>query len=423
MALIGDVLQGFREQATDRAVGTLASPGAEVTLGLFVTAGVTLPAGNYLAKLAYRNPWGETLPGAESGALAVDATHGLQVDNATHTLPPGVTAVVLYLTPVGGASGTENQIFVGTSLPFQIKAPSNNPGVPAIRNTAYLPDSDGPAVSASAAYRWLNDGLKEAAGLCGGGLPDMTGVPSISGQGMYALLGQWWKLDRFWYDGYPGAMTGSNEIFRKNPVRGNYAMNCAVEHVDNRFIFELWPQPSRTSGSTTLGQPLSSTGLTATLVASNFTLGFGFAQISDGSGNTEIIAYRSNVAGTMQIALRGLGGTIAQAWAVGATVQELNIVFKGLRVVPSYAIGNAYNTLNTPPGWESALVKYLLHRFRDAERQRREAQSLYKEFQDGIAKLPLNKPVGGPRQIQIGGARGVETYPGLGSFFGGVIVP
>lgn len=419
MALIGDVIQGFREQATDRAVGTLLVPGAEVTLALFAVGGVTLPAGAYLAKLAYRNPWGETLPAAEVGPFAVDAGHGLRV---TGVLPPGVSAIVVYLTPAGGAVGTENQIFVGTALPFTITAPSGNPGVPAIRNTAYLPDSDGPAVSAFTLYRWLNEGLKEGAGYCGGGLPDMTGVPSISGQGMYTLLGQWWKLDRFWYDGYPGAMTGSNEIFRKNPVGGNYAMNCAVEHVSNRFIFELWPQPSRTSGTTTLAVALAVAGLTATLNASNFTLGFGFASITDGI-NTEIIAYQSNVGGTMKIAIRGLGGTIAQAWGIGAIVQELNIVFKGLRVVPSYVIGNAYNTLNTPPGWESALVKYLLHRFRDAEKQRRDAQALLKEFQDAITKLPLNKPVGGPRQIQIGGARGVETYPGLGSFFGGVIVP
>lgn len=422
MALIGDVIQGFREQATDPSVGKLNPPGAEVTLATFVTAAVTLPAGAYRGKLTYRNPWGETTPAAEVSGLNVDGTHGLQVDNATHTFPPGVTAVVLYLSPVAGGVNTENQIFVGTSLPFNVIAPTNAPGIPPVRNTAYLPDSDGSAINAFTTYRWLNEGLKEGAGLSGGGLPDMTGVASISGQGMYALQGQWWKLDRFWYDGYPGGMTGSDGIFRKNPVTGNYAMNCAVEHVSNRFIFELWPQPSRTSGTTTLSQALTAAGLTAHVTASNTTLAFGFASITDGV-NTEILAYRSNSGGLMQLCIRGLGGTIAQAWASGAVVQELNIVFKGLRVVPSYNIGNAYNTLNAPPGWESALVKYLLHRFKDAEKQVQAARALFKEFQEGITKLPLNKPVGGPRQIQIGGARGVETYPGLGSFFGGVLVP
>jgi hypothetical protein len=420
MALIGDVIMGFREQATDLPVAQLAAPGNEVTIVLAGAAGVTLPAGNYRAQLAYRNNWGETLPAAEVGTFAVDGTHGLQV---TGVFPPGVVAIVVYLTPAGGASGTENQVFVSVSLPFLITAPSGNPGFPALRNTAWLPDADGRQLSVFTAYRWLNEGLKEAAAYCGGGLPDITGVPSIVQQGMYDLLGQWWRLERFWYDGYPGAMTGSDAIFRKNPVTGNYAMSAAVEHVADKMSVELWPQPARTAGITTTTAQLSLTGKTVALTSNPFTLAFGFALLSDNLGNTEIVAYNPMTGNNLNMPSRGLGGTVQRVWPIGTNVQELNVLFKGLRVISAYPVGSAYATLNVPPGWEGPMVKFLLHRFRDAERNRKDATALHGEFEKGIAALPLNRPVGGPRQIQIGGARGVETYPGLGSFFGGVIVP
>lgn len=424
MALVGDVIMGLREQATDLPVAQLVSPGAEVSIGTFVTAAVTLPAGNYRVQLAYRNGWGETLPGVESGVLAIDATHGFQF-TANPGPPPGVTAVVVYITPAGGGVGTENQVFVFNNpvFPLQIIAPSNNPGVPALRNTAWLPDADGRTFSVFSAYRWLNDGLKKAAAYCGGGLPDITGIPSVVQQGVYDLLGPFWKLDRFWYDGYPGAMTGSDAIFRKNPITGNYAMSATVERVSDKYTVELWPQPARTAGVTTTTAALSLTGNSVALTANPFTLAFGFALLSDGLGNIEMVAYNAMTGNVLNIASRGLGGTLQRAWPSGINVQEMNILFRGLRAVTGYNVGSAYSTLNVPPGWEGPMVKYLLHRFRDGERNSKDAQRLNKEFEQEIAALPLNRPVGGPRQIQIGGARGVETYPGLGSFFGGVIVP
>src|SRR5579859_857883 len=250
MPTVGDLILGLREAAVDAATGTLSSPGAEVIVSLIATAN-TLPTGNYFVKLAYRTSWGETLPGAETGPLAVDASHGIQV---TGTLPLGVTEIAAY---VGVAAGQENFCFSSTTLPLVITSTTGGySDIPNVRNNAFMPDSDGKAISAFAVYRWINDGLEDGAAKCGGGLPDMSGVASVAGQGIYTLTGNWWKADKAWYDGYPMSISGTDTIFRKNKVTGNYAMSFVVSSVSERVIIEAWPQPSRTSGVMTL-TPLS----------------------------------------------------------------------------------------------------------------------------------------------------------------------
>lgn len=422
MPTIGDLIMGLREAAVDVPQGTLSAPGAEITIAQLAAAN-TLPSGTYVAKAAYRTSWGETLPGTEVTGIVVDGTHGIQV---TGTLPLGVTELVLY---IGTSSGNENFAFTSTTLPLQITSSTGGyPATPRTRNTAFMPDSDGKALSAQAVYRWINDGLEDGAAICGGGLPDVSGVASVASQGMYVATGNWWKADQAWYDGYPMAIGGTTQVFRKNIVTGNYAMAFVVSHVDERVIIEAWPQPSRTSGVVTLTPAITSTqtGVLATAAgATAFVLPFGLARLGpDSAGNVEIVYYSAITGATsMNIAVRGLGGTVAQAWAAGTTIKELNIFFHGLRIPPRYKIGQSAQTLNTPPGWKSALDHYLLHRFKTAERDLQGAKMEYEQFRAIIQASPMNKPVGGPRQIQVGGARGIETYPGLGSFFGGVIVP
>lgn len=422
MPTLGDVIMGLREAAVDVPTGVLAVPGAEVTAAQLVTA-CTLPPATYFVKLAYRTPWGETTPGAESAGIVVDAAHGIRVSG---TLPLGVSEIVAY---IGTTSGVENFAFTSTTLPLDIT--SSTPGysdIPSVRNTAYLPDSDGKAISAFAVYRWINDGLEDGAAKCGGGLPDVSGVPSIAGQGIYTLTGNWWRADKAWYDGYPMSISGTDTIFRKNKVTGNYAMSFVVSHVDERVIIEAWPQPSRTSGVMTITPAITAATIgtiTSAAGATSYVLPFGLALLGpDAFGNTEVVYYSSVIGGTsITLAVRGLGGTVARAWAASTPITELNIFFHGMRIPPKYKIGSAAATLNVPPGWKSALDHYLLHRFKTVERDYKGAAEQYKMFESVIQSSPLNKPVGGPRQIQIGGARGIETYPGLGSFFGGVIVP
>jgi hypothetical protein len=419
---VGDLIMGFREAATDIPRGTLSAPGAELTVALLASAN-TLPSGNYFVKTAYRTPWGETLPSSETGPLVVDATHGIQV---TGTLPLGVSAVVAY---VGVASNAENFAFVSTSLPLQILSSSGGySDTPGVRNTAFMPDSDGTSVSAFSVYRWINDGLEDGAAQCGGGIPDISGVSSVAGQGIYTLQGNWWRVMRAWYDGYPMSVSGTDSIFRKNKVTGTYAMGLSVSHVDERIIIESWPQPSRTGGSMTVTPALTATSLgtfTAVAGASSFVLPFGLAQLGpDAAGNVEIVWYTSVVGGSsITLAIRGLGGTIAQGWGAVTPISELNLFFHGLRIPPKYLIGQSSFVLNVPPGWKAALSHYLLHRFRLIERDSKFAAEEYKQFVSGIKESPMNKPVGGPRQIQIGGGQRMDTVPGAGSVFGGIILP
>lgn len=423
MALIGDLIIGLREAATDIAgLATLSPPGAELSVASTVAAGVTLTAGNYFVKLAYRTPWGETLPGAESGPIVVDATHGIGV-SGTGTVVPGATAIIAYY---GTTAGAENQYAVLLTLPTTITT-LGSPGSPRARATAYLPDSDGSAFSAFAVYRWLNDGLKEASGKCGGGMPDASGVPSVAGQGIYTLNGSWWRANKAWYDGYPMGVTGTEGVFRKNKVTGNYAMAFVVSGVSERVVIEVWPQPARTAGAATLTSAITISalgGITLTPGATSFVLPFGLAQLGpDSQGRTEIVYYTTVVPSLLTVVLRGLGGTVPLAWAAGSSVSELNIYFHGMRNAPIYSPGQAYATLNVPPGWESALTHYLLHRFRTLEKDTKRAGEEYQKFSAVLESLPLNKPVGGPRQIQVGGGRTIETFPGLGGWGGGVIVP
>lgn len=415
MALIGDVIQGFREAAVDQAVGVLPPPGMELATQQ-VAVPSSLTNGTYFVRLAYRTNWGETLCGNEGNGIVVDAGHSIQIFGSGPSSPTIVAIVAYY----GIGSGAENQFIVLTpaQLPFTISAPSAT-GFPRLRSTAYLPDSDGSAISAFSVYRWLNDGLKEAAGKCGGGLPDLSGIASVAGQGIYTLTGNWWKCMKAWYDGYPMGVSGTDVVFRKNKVTGSYAMAFVVDHVDERVIIEVWPQPSRTSGSATLTNAISASaiGSFALTNPTGFVLPQGLAQIG-----SEIVYY-TTVGSSLVVAVRGLGGTVAQAWPANTSVVELNIFFHGLRVPPAYSVGQSANTLNVPPGWEPALSHYLLHRFKLAEKQYKASDDEYKKFSDILGSLPLNKPVGGPRQIQVGGGRGAETQAGLGSYFGGVIVP
>lgn len=420
MAIIGDVIMSLREAATDLPNGVLVPPSTELSAAQSAATINTLPSGTYFVKLAYRtSTWGETLPSTELGGFVVDATHGITISAANiNAIPAAATQIVAYFG-IGAGNETQFVAFTPAQLPLTITAIGSS-GSPRLRSTAFLPDSDGSAISAFAVYRWLNDGLKEAASKCGGGLPDLSGVASIAGQGIYTLTGNWWKCMKAWYDGYPMAVSGTDAIFRKNKVTGNYAMGFVVDHVDERVIIEIWPQPSRTSGASTLNGAITSGALNINLTsgATAFVLPFGLAQIG-----SEIIYYNTVTPTTMNIAIRGLGGTVAQAWPTGTAISELNIFFHGLRTCPIYNVGQAQQTLNVPPGWEPAIAHYLLHRFKLLEKDYKGSKEQYDFFASIIGALPANKPVGGPRQIQVGGSQALQTYPGLGGYGGGVIVP
>src|SRR5215831_4705986 len=101
--LVGELVEDIREAITDQPQ-TLPAPTA--SFAVVTAVGSTLPTGTYLLVVTQRNPYGETLGTAESGAQVVGANQGIQVTSA---LLPGATAIRAYLTLPGGVSGSEIQ--------------------------------------------------------------------------------------------------------------------------------------------------------------------------------------------------------------------------------------------------------------------------------------------------------------------------
>jgi hypothetical protein len=414
MSLVGSVLLGARELFTDLPQQTLAPPVTANFSIAAVSSSTPLPVFTYYIVLTALNQWGETIASSEV-SLVVAFNQTLQFTaNFAGGIPLGATKMRAY---IGTQAGQENQYNEFTSLPYAYNPAVAVAQVPPTRNTAYLPDSDGGVVSVSALYRWLNDGLKSASTLCGG-IPDFGGVGTVVEQPIYTMNGVWKKIDTAWYDGYPLYLGNKNDVFRRNNVTGTSG-TLTVNQVSDRLIVELWPQPSRTSGQTTLSGngSIGPSDTSALLATSNFVLGFGLAQIG-----TEIVEFAGNEGGTLQGLTRGMSGTLAASWPDGTAVTELNLMISGWRVPSDYSVGAAASTFTLAPGWEEAMITYLEARFLKAEKQYQEATGMMKEFTAKVMNLKANRIVAGPRQIQAGGGYNQQTY-NLGTVFGGVIIP
>jgi hypothetical protein len=412
MALVGDIIINAREQFPDRC-GTLAAPSGFTAAQLAQVP--TLAAGTYLVSITLFTQWGETLPTALS-PVVVDGTHGIQV---TGTIPVGAVKLRAYY-----GVGAVNQFQDFTSTPSNITSPGTA-GVPpgtaggALISRAYLPDSDGSFISAATIYRWFNQALDEASDISGG-IQDRTGVGSLVGQALYQLpIVGWKKITNVWYDGYDVFSGSKRDVFRRNVTAAYSVLGVAVTLTPNTVI-EAFPQPQRTSGTTTLSGNLSATAVTANINApTGFVLPFGVASITQGSA-TEIVMYSTVGATTMTGLSRGLGGSVPTAFTTGATIAELNFMIDGYRRAVYANVGDASKTIQVPPSWASLLPIFLLAKFRKAEKEFKEADGLMKEFTEKIkAEAASTKQLLGP--VQIGsGNRGPEIRP---SGPWGVIVP
>lgn len=425
MAYIGELIMSAREACPDLPIQTLPAPSGYAgppvpSIGSF---GVLNPGLTYFFRATACLPWGESLPCAEQHASPGGANNQFTV--TVTGIPVGAVAIKLYtglldtdlrswmIFPVTSTSGTQSFLFTGANMV---------PGSIPIRNSAYLCDSDGKALSASRVFGWLNDGLKLAGQIVGGGIPDMGGVGTVAGQAWYDFMGNWKKTDGAWYDGYPLFFGRKSDVFRRNPTPGTSGI-LAIDQYAAGVRAELYPQPSRTSGVTALTTALGVAGTQAIVGdTSGFLLGFGLALLGT-PANGEVVSYASFDGTNLYQLMRAWSGTTAQIWPIGTPVTELNLTISGYRIPSSYSVGDSLKVMNLPPGWEAALPKYVLGRFRDAEMKRQEAKDLMGEFQQIMSSLRVNKQYAGPIQIQPGGNRGAETYPGLGGWGGGVIVP
>lgn len=385
------------------------------------SSGSTLPDGNYLAVVTARSQWGETLPSSENNpAVVIGGGQPLQLDVQ---VPFGAAFIRIYYTAPGGLTGTEQQYtdFAvtsaqwGSDVIFSVTA-VGNPGIPPSLNRAWIPDTDGNLVSAAAIYGWLNDGLAMISRLTGG-LLDYSGVPSVVGQPLYVVMGQWIEITSIWYDGYWMIGGDRGQFFRRNNITSQVLSSASISVINNTNVLEVYPQPARTAASTTLANPMAATDITATLAsAAGFVLPFGFLQVDN-----EQMAYATINGSQLTGLIRGLGGSAAVAHLGSAPVQELNIFWSGKRqLAPAYAPGQSQSALPTPSGWEVLLAQYIGGRAKMVEHDTATWDAFNKSMEMSIKNWGTSTR-GVMRRRQIGGTGApVSAYADLA---GGLIIP
>jgi len=422
-SLVGDVLMALREMAADPAQAlpapasvavTPAPPGA-VSLWFTVTQ---------------LTPWGESAPSTEvaltTGAIGSTFTVTGQCSFAATSLRVYFSLAgagqqdryISYTVPAGGIGAF--------SIPFTLSSSGITQGFDPQRSSAWLPDTDGTALSAAALYRWINEGLDVMTSITEG-IRDVTGIPSTAAQAQYQVIGNWRSLTSGFYDGWPITFGNKSDVFRHGNVRG--ISGTAVLNQDSVVQqIELYPQSSRTSGTSLISSPLTatSTAIPYTPGTTGWVLGFGLALLGPYPADPsacELVYYSSNVSNSLTQLTRGMGGTVAQAWPAGTPLTECNIYMSGIRYPIHYQRGQAATQLNLPPAWIDALKDYLSSRFKGAEQDVEGQQAMLKSCEQKCQAIKGNRQVMSPRRVQAGGVTGPEVVSGLGGYFGGVILP
>jgi hypothetical protein len=422
-SLVGDALMALREQAADppsalpapTSVAVAGSGGGSLTFWIVVTQ---------------LTPWGESQASLE---VTISSQAVGSIITVTGNCSFAATAIRVYFSLSG--AGQEDRYYeydipdggIGAfSIPFTLSTPGITQGFAPTRSSAWLPDTDGTALSAAALYRWINEGLDYISGLTDG-IRDVTGIPSTAGQAQYQPISNWRKITAGFFDGWSITFGSKSDVFRRSNVVG--ISGTAVMNQDSVVQqIELYPQSSRTSGNGTLNGNLSASALAIpyTPGSSGWVLGFGLALLgpypSDPS-QSELVYYSGNASNSLSPVTRGMGGTTAKAWPSGTPVSEANIYLSGLRYPLHYSRGQSTNQLNLPPAWIDALKDYLSSRFKGAEQDVEGQQALLKQVEAKCNSIKGNREVMSPRRVQAGGVTGPETVEGLGGYFGGVILP
>lgn len=412
--LVGDLIMSVREALTDLPQ-TLAPP------VLYQTGVPPPPLGGYFPPQTYYivatavTPWGESLPSNEI-QVTVLANSNINVGVAQEYgfLATTLQSYNIYIGEAPGAEiGVQNFPISGSSV-YTLTGPTDSIAPPQ-RSSAYLPDTNGSAVSAYTMFRWINDALKLASQICGG-LPDYGGVGTIAGSPQYIAPGLWKRISSMWYDGYPLAMDDNGNYFRRNAITASVLSSVASSTFNNQMMIELWPQPARTAAQTTLASPMLSTDTIAELYSTaGFLLTNGFALIG-----SEIVSY-SGLTGNLNNLQRALGGSSASVWPAGTQVNELNLFWSGWRMYsPAFVPGNSMLVVPVPVGWESILFEYGIGRMKLAEQNVGDYSKLTDSFKKQLSDwYRTNKVTTGPRQVGDV-SQGLEVLENLG---GGWVIP
>ena len=424
-SLVGDALMALREQSADPP--SALPPPSGVTAVPTPTG-----SGSIWFQVTQLTPWGESAPCPEIALANVGYALGWYI-TVSGNCSFAATQINLYFSNIG--PGLEDRYLpyvipaggIGQfSITFNYINSGFVQGYAPTRSSAWLPDTDGTALSAAALYRWINEGLDYICGLTDG-IRDVTGIPSTAGQAQYQPISNWRKISAGFFDGWSITFGNKSDIFRRSNVVG--ISGTAVMNQDSVVQqIELYPQSSRTSGNGTLTTNLSATAtsIAYTPGSSGWVLGFGLALIgpypSDPS-QSELVYYSGNASNTLAPVTRGMGGTIAQAWPNGTPVSEANIYLSGLRYPLHYSRGQSVSQLNLPPAWIDVLKDYLEARFRGAEQDLEGQSALLKQVEQKCNSIKGNREVMSPRRVQVGGVTGPETVEGAGGYFGGILLP
>lgn len=420
MSLVGDAIIQAREVIPDMPQ-VLLPPGLNSVTPVFDPAGTFAP-GTYYFQVTATNQWGESLPSAEfpvvpaAGVTIIAPNNAVQVNFALGQGSSGNNRLYVSF----GSPGNEQVWIPFTSLGGVATVTGFSgavAGQPPNRNTAWLPDTDGPLISAGAMFRWVNAGLR-IIGEEAGGLQDYAGVPSVYGQPMYQIPGTWNKINDVWYDGYWLLGGDRGYFFRRNAITSQILSSATISVSNSIQIMEVYPQPARSGTLTTLAIAMGAGDTTCTLTTTNgFLLPFGFVQI-----DSEIMSYAAIQGNTLTGLIRALGGSPAVAHSALAPASELNLVFSGKRSLSNinYQPGSSMSSLPIPTGWTELLFHYLSGRAKLIEHDDKFYADFLKDMRDEIKRwAKTNGAVVGRRQVGPPSQPSVY-YPTPG---GGLIVP
>ena len=410
-SLVGDVLIQARETVPD--MPPAMGPPILTTVNPATVLGGNL-SGTYFVTLTAANQWGESITSDE---MSVTVTGPNNAINIIWEGPPGNNGTIrVYF---GRASGEQDRYITLTNQftsPISISDISVAVGgPPPSRSTAWFPDSDGQFISAAAIYRWLNAAMELVARNTGG-FQDYSAVGSTINQPLYEIPGTWNSITSIWYDGYWMKGGDPGYFWRRNSITSQVLASAHVSHTGGRMILEVYPQPARTSQSTTLSGAITASATTLTLTNCSFVLPFGFVSVG-----SEIMAYATINGNQLTGLIRGLGGTSAIAHANGETAVECNIAWMGKRQSSqTYSPGQSLSTLPITSGWDQLLVEYISGRAKIVEHDL-QSLSAFNQDMDKQIKAWAKAVKGVVRRRQVGGNGSPIVY--YGDQAGGLIVP
>lgn len=222
--------------------------------------------------------------------------------------------------------------------------------------------------------RWLNDAGRM---VCTKApvIVDWGGVASATDMDIYELDNFWVGIDQVWYDMWPLLRAPELDHLFVTRVSGrSWWFGPHSIHATPRL--NIWPHADRNGATTTLTASMTSTQLTIPVNSIASFESLGFLKI-----DSEIILYRSlpsTAPGNITNVLRGQAGTVAASHSSGATVSELNVMFKGNRLPrPLTAVTDP---LEIPQGLWPLLEMYVLSRVREAEQDHGVARQMLQDF-------------------------------------------